>query len=269
MFTEAPIPHSKFWLFFIISLIIIGIEHETTWLIPVRRALDTFVLPVHYAAALPIKTVKTLSQLFHSIQLVAQENDELKQEKIFLQASVQRMSSLEAENQYLRQLLKVPYKRSDNIILADVIEIEASPYKKEILINKGARDSLHEGQVVIDATGILGQVIRVLPTSARVLLLTDISHAIPVKNLRNGERAIAIGMGNDLYLELAHVPDTADFRTGDLLVSSGLGGRFPEGYAVGVIDEMQYASGEDFVKVRVKLKAQVNRIDHVLVIRPL
>ncbi|MEE4465860.1 rod shape-determining protein MreC, partial [Azotobacter chroococcum] len=133
-----------------------------------------------------------------------------------------------------------------------------------ILIDKGERDGVFLGQPVLDARGLMGQVVEVMPYTARVLLLTDTTHSIPVQVNRNGLRAIAVGTGNPERLELRHVADTADIKEGDLLVSSGMGQRFPAGYPVAVVSEVIHDSGQPFAIVRAVPTAALNRTRYML-----
>ncbi|MCY1411219.1 rod shape-determining protein MreC [compost metagenome] len=122
------------------------------------------------------------------------------------------------------------------------------------------------GQPVLDARGLMGQVVEVMPYTARVLLLTDTTHSIPVQVNRNGLRAIASGTGNPERLELRHVADTADIKEGDLLVSSGLGQRFPAGYPVATVKEVIHDSGQPFAVVRAVPTARLNRSRYLLLV---
>jgi rod shape-determining protein MreC len=122
------------------------------------------------------------------------------------------------------------------------------------------------GQPVLDARGLMGQVVELMPYTSRVLLLTDTTHSIPVQVNRNGLRAIASGTGNPERLELRHVADTADIKEGDLLVSSGLGQRFPAGYPVATVKEVIHDSGQPFAIVRAVPTAALNRSRYLLLV---
>ncbi|MBU2323899.1 MAG: rod shape-determining protein MreC, partial [Gammaproteobacteria bacterium] len=143
---------------------------------------------------------------------------------------------------------------------------DPNPFTHRILIDKGERDGVFLGQPVLDASGLMGQVVEVMPYAARVLLLTDVTHSIPVQVNRNGLRAIATGTGNPERLELRHVADTADIKEGDLLVSSGLGQRFPAGYPVATVTEVIHDSGQPFAIVRAVPTANLNRSRYMLLV---
>ena len=150
--------------------------------------------------------------------------------------------------------------------MAELIGMDPNPFTHRIVINKGERDGVVLGQPVLDARGLMGQVVELMPYTSRVLLLTDTTHSIPVQVNRNGLRAIASGTGNPERLELRHVADTADIKEGDLLVSSGLGQRFPAGYPVATVKEVIHDSGQPFAIVRAVPTAALNRSRYLLLV---
>lgn len=155
---------------------------------------------------------------------------------------------------------------NEKVEVAELIGVDPNPFTHRILINKGERDGVFLGQPVLDARGLMGQVVELMPYTARVLLLTDTTHSIPVQVNRNGLRAIASGTGNPERLELRHVADTADIKEGDLLVSSGMGQRFPAGYPVATVNEVIHDSGQPFAIVRAIPTAALNRSRYMLLV---
>ena len=155
---------------------------------------------------------------------------------------------------------------NEKVEVAELIGMDPNPFTHRILINKGERDGVVLGQPVLDARGLMGQVVELMPYTSRVLLLTDTTHSIPVQVNRNGLRAIASGTGNPERLELRHVADTADIKEGDLLVSSGLGQRFPAGYPVATVKEVIHDSGQPFAIVRAVPTAALNRSRYLLLV---
>ena len=166
----------------------------------------------------------------------------------------------------LRELLNSAALVDEQVLVGELIGVDPNPFTHRILIDKGSRDGVTLGQPVLDARGLMGQVVEVMPYTARVLLLTDTTHSIPVQINRNGLRAIAVGTGNPERLELRHVADTADIKEGDLLVSSGLGQRFPAGYPVAVVKEVIHDSGQPFAVVRAVPTAALNRSRYLLLV---
>lgn len=195
-----------------------------------------------------------------------EENEALRARLLVLERRAQKYASLAAENTRLRELLHASSELDDTVVVADVIGVTPDPYSHEIIINKGEEDQISIGQAVLDADGLMGQVVQTSQYTSRVLLISDSSHAVPVQVNRNGTRAVLLGTGEMDRLELVHVPDTADIRAGDLLVSSGLGGRFPKGYPVATVTEVRHDPGEAFATVSAAPMAQLNRSQMVLVV---
>ena len=154
----------------------------------------------------------------------------------------------------------------DDVLVAELIGVSPDPARHLVVLDKGEADGVFTGQPLIDANGLMGQVVEAAANSARVLLITDATHAIPVQVNRNGVRAIAEGVGRLDRLELRHVASTEDIEVGDLLVSSGLGGRFPEGYPVASVTEVIVDPGQPFARVIAEPKAALNRSRHVLLV---
>jgi rod shape-determining protein MreC len=160
------------------------------------------------------------------------ENQRLKEEALVLKGRQLKFEALEAENIRLRGLLDSTFKVGDQVLIAEPLAINVVPYENLIVVNKGSRFGVAPGQAVVDGNGVVGQVLRVTPNTADVVMITDPSHAIPVQVNRNGLRTIAVGKGRTDWLELPHLSGNADIKPGDLLVTSGLGGVFPAGYPV-------------------------------------
>ena len=182
------------------------------------------------------------------------------------QGRMQKLAALTEQNVRLRELLNSSALVNEKVEVAELIGMDPNPFTHRIIINKGERDGVVLGQPVLDARGLMGQVVELMPYTSRVLLLTDTTHSIPVQVNRNGLRAIASGTGNPERLELRHVADTADIKVGDLLVSSGLGQRFPAGYPVATVKEVIHDSGQPFAIVRAVPTAALNRSRYLLLV---
>ena len=131
---------------------------------------------------------------------------------------------------------------------------------------KGSLSGIFPGQPVLDAHAVMGQVTHVTPMTSTVLLITDASHALPVQVDRNGLRTIAFGTGRIHELELPHLPNNADIREGDQLVTSGLGGRFPPGYPVARVSRIEHRPGEPFASIVATPSAHLERSREVLLV---
>lgn len=193
------------------------------------------------------------------------ENARLNLQVITLKAGEQRVKSLEAENKQLLSLLRETETMSDQFLGAQLLSVNTSDYTDEIVINKGGSEHVTLGQSVIDSSGLMGQVIQVWPNTSRVLLITDRRSAVPVQVQRNGLRAIALGNGQQ-GLRIENLLKTADIQAGDILVTSGLGKRFPKGYPVGKVTRVLQNEGSQFLAVSIAPLAAIDRSQEVLLI---
>jgi rod shape-determining protein MreC len=253
-------------LFAVLSFILIFIDHRLQWLNPVRFTLTIATAPIHYIANIPAQILSWSEDSVRSRASLEEENARLQSEVLVLKRRVQKLASTVAENTRLKELMNASDVVDDQVLIAEIIGVDPDPYRHEAIINKGSVDDLYVGQAVLDAEGLMGQVVEVGLMASRVLLISDISHGIPVHVNRNGVRAIAVGSGSLDRLNLIHVPDTADIVHGDLLVSSGLGGRFPKGYPVGVVTKVEHDPGQPFAVVEAKPMANLDRSRHVLLV---
>lgn len=250
----------------VLSVVLMVVDARFDTLKPLRAQMGMVLTPFYWLADLPVRAwQRATEQLSSSSSLVA-ENERLKAEALLMQRRLQKLAMLTEQNVRLRELLNSAALVDDKVIVGELIGLDPNPFTHRILIDKGARDGVFVGQPVLDASGLMGQVVEVMPYAARVLLLTDVTHSIPVQVNRNGLRAIAIGTGNPDYLELRHVAETADIKAGDLLVSSGLGQRFPSGYPVAQVTEVVRGSGQPFAIVRAIPTAMLNRSRYLLLV---
>lgn len=233
---------------------------------PVRSQMGLVLTPFYWLADLPVRVWRRTTEQISSSTSLAAENEKLKAEALLMQRRLQKLAMLTEQNVRLRELLNSAALVDDKVIVSELIGLDPNPFTHRILIDKGAQDGVFVGQPVLDASGLMGQVVEVMPYVARVLLLTDVTHSIPVQVNRNGLRAIAVGTGSPDYLELRHVAETADIKEGDLLVSSGLGQRFPSGYPVGQVTEVVRGSGQPFAIVRAIPTAMLNRSRYLLLV---
>jgi len=242
------------------------VDARFTALQPLRTQLGLVVEPVYWLGRLPVRLWEGATQELSSRNELAAENEKLKAEQLMMQRRLQKLAALTEQNVRLRELLNSAALVDDEVLATELIGIDPNPYTHRILIDKGSKDGVQLGQPVLDARGLMGQVVEVLPYSSRVLLLTDTTHSIPVQVNRNGLRAIASGTGNPERLELRHVAETADIKEGDLLVSSGLGQRFPAGYPVATVTEVIHDTGQPFAIVRATPTASLNRTRFMLLV---
>ena len=246
------------------ALMVVDARFET--LKPVRSQLGSVLTPFYWLADLPVRVWDGISDQFTSRSVLIAENEKLKAEALLMQRRLQKLAALTEQNVRLRELLNSSALVDEKVLVGELIGVDPNPFTHRILIDKGEKDGVFLGQPVLDARGLMGQVVEVMPYTSRVLLLTDTTHSIPVQVNRNGLRAIASGTGNPERLELRHVADTADIKEGDLLVSSGMGQRFPAGYPVATVTEVIHDSGQPFAIVRAVPTAALNRSRYLLLV---
>lgn len=246
------------------------LDHRQQYLGNLHQALSLVVTPVQYVVNWPTAVFSRLKLNLSTRQALLEENTHLHAEQLLLQTQIHKMQLLEQENQQLRNLLKSPLRNNkwQKMLVADTLAIDADLFTQELIIDKSQPDQLYIGQPVVNAKGIMGQVIQIGPLSSRVLLLSDVRSAIPVQNSRTGIRGIVAGTGRLDKLSLINMPITSDIQVGDLLFSSGLGGRFPAGYPVGTISQVQHKPGEQFAVITVKPSANLNGNEQALLIWP-
>ncbi len=250
----------------VLSLALAVVDHRYHHLESVRSALSVVLYPVVYLADLPISAARTLRESFASRQQLRERNQILNQENMRLRARLQQLEALEAENMRLRDLVGSSFKIGDRVLIAELLSVDLDPYRQQVLIDKGSLSGIFSGQPVLDAHAVMGQVTHVTPMTSTVLLITDASHALPVQVDRNGLRTIAFGTGRIHELELPHLPNNADIREGDRLVTSGLGGRFPPGYPVARVSRIEHRPGEPFASIVATPSAHLERSREVLLV---
>ncbi|GGY63823.1 hypothetical protein GCM10011613_04420 [Cellvibrio zantedeschiae] len=246
------------------ALILAGIY--TPWLKQARQQLNFLAVPFYQVTDIPRRIGDWGAGTFASEKDLRAENERLRTEVLIYQRKQQQMAALAAENVRLRQLLNGKDMLQDKVLIAELMGVSPNPLSHVVVINRGSREGVYEGQPVLDAFGLMGQVVDVDENTSRVLLISDSTHAIPVQVNRNGVRAIAEGTGDLNRLSLRHVSINADIREGDVLVSSGLGERFPVGYPVAEVEQVVRNSGQAFARVIARPMARLDRSRHVLLV---
>jgi rod shape-determining protein MreC len=250
----------------VLSLILLMLDHRYHHLQQLRSALAFVTYPLHYLADLPFTASRWLSEATSTRAQLQADNHELRRENLRLRAELQKFEALQAENMRLRDLVDSSFKVGDRVLVAELSSVDLDPYKQQVIINKGAISGVFEGQPVLDANAVMGQVTSVTPLLSTVLLITDTSHALPVQVLRNGLRTIALGTGRIDELRLPYLPTNSDIREGDLLVTSGLGGKFPPGYPVAKVTRIDRSPDAPFSTIIAEPSAHLDRSREVLLV---
>ncbi len=244
------------------------IDHRLRYLEEVRSALSTLVFPLRYSVDLPVSAGGWLSEHLAARERLVVENQALRDEQLLLHSRLQKLDALEQENEHLRRLLDSSARISDRVLIAELVAAALDPWKQQILINRGRIAGAYIGQPLIDAEGIMGQIIHTDPFTSTAMLITDSGHATPVQVNRNGLRTIAVGTGEIDRLELPYLPNNADLEIGDLLVTSGLGGKLPAGYPVGRVTRIEQIPGQQFATIDAVPSARLDRSRQVLLVWP-
>jgi rod shape-determining protein MreC len=250
----------------VLVIVLILADLRYSGLATLRSALDTILTPIYMVAGVPAAIDHWQERTLRSRRHLIDDNARLQRENLVLQGRSQQLASLHAENARLRALLNSTALLRDDVLVGEVIGVSPDPVRHQIILDKGASARVTEGQALIDASGLMGQVVEVTAGTSRVLLITDPTHSVPVQVNRNGVRAVAEGIGSLDELIVHHVAATTDVRTGDLLVTSGLGGRFPIGYPVAEVTEVQRRPGEAFARVSARPLAALDRARHALLV---
>ena len=251
----------------IFSFGIMYLDFNGKYLNTLRSYLSAAVYPVHVLVNTPKNLFSAISGNINKQEKLDLINQDIKKENIILKSKIQQIYKLESENKRLRALLDSKPKHQNELTLAEIVSINNDVNKHRIMINKGSRENVYSGDVVSDSKGIIGQIIRDHIFGSEVLLITDPEHAIPIEVARNGLRSIAIGVGNYDHIVLNYLPISADINKGDVLITSGLGGKYPEGYPVATVESIANLTGEPFLEIEAKPFAELQNINEVWVIK--
>jgi rod shape-determining protein MreC len=268
LFTKSGHSPIGFMLALVFSITLMFSDYHYRYLDSVRSGFSLVVSPLQYAVDYPVRVVGWVQSLVSAKKVLIDENMRLRYQQTALEAELQKLLVIQKENSQLKELLLTSSQADMRAMASQILAVDTSNARQIVVLNKGNRDGVYSGQPVLDAKGVMGQVVDVGPMTSTVLLISDSKSAVPVRNNRTGERAILVGTNRLDQLALINLPKTASIHPGDVLVTSGLGGRYPEGYPVGKVENVSSIPGEDFVKVMVNPIALLNRNRLVLLIWP-
>ncbi|TKF78659.1 rod shape-determining protein MreC [Vibrio kanaloae] len=234
----------------------------------VRYLLNSVVAPIQYAANLPRTMFDGVYDRFSTRKVLVESNHNIKREVLRLKSELILLDQYQEENKRLRKLLGSPFIRDEKKVVTEVMAVDTSPYRHQVVIDKGLIDGVYEGQPVINEKGIVGQVTFVAAHNSRVLLLIDANNAIPVQVIRNDIRVIASGNGMMDEIQLEHIPTSTDIQQEDLLVTSGLGGVYPEGYPVAHVSSVDYDPKREFAVIKAEPVVEFDKLRYLLLVWP-
>lgn len=265
---RTPALGLRFLLLAGLSIFLLVADHRGNHLDTVRKAIGAAVYPLRIAVDAPVSLWHWIGETTTSRNGLLLDLSRLEAERLITQARLQRFAALEAENARLRAMLEATSRVPDRVQVAEIMSVSSNPFRHVLVIDKGTRDGVFDGQAMIDAQGVVGQVIEAGIMSAQGVLISDPDHALPVQVNRNGLRTIAVGTGEYGRLDLPFLPNNADIREGDLLVTSGLGGTFPPGYPVGIVDSLIRIPQGPFADVSATPAAALGQVREVMLIWP-
>jgi rod shape-determining protein MreC len=266
LFLRGPSATVRMAVLVIASITLMTVDHRWHSLELVRSALSSVIYPLQYTIDLPIQLFYWADDALSSQKTLLEKNREFEARHLENRVQLQKLDIIEKENDRLRKLLSAIPKTTERLLVSEIINVDVDPYRQLIILNKGSNNEAYQGQPIIDAQGIMGQIIHVGPLSSTAMLITDASHAIPVQVNRTGLRSIAFGSGKIDQLNLRHLPHSVDIKVGDLLITSGLGGTFPPNFPVAIVSKVERPAGEQFSLIEAKPHAQLEKSREVLLV---
>lgn len=263
---RIPALGARVIIFIVISILLMYFDHRENHLDAVRKGIGVAMYPVRVVVDAPVRLWQWFGEITTTRGELQTEVRRLRSERLLTNVRLQRLTALEAENARLRSMLDARTRVRDQVRVAEIMAVDANPYEHNLIIDIGERDGVYDGQAIVDANGVIGQVIKTGLMTSQAVLISDSDHALPIEVNRNGLRTIAVGTGEIDRLELPFLPNNADIRVGDLLVTSGLGGTFPSGYPVAVVNSVTRIPQQQFAAVTATPAAALDQVREVMLI---
>ncbi|MEE9332092.1 MAG: rod shape-determining protein MreC [Methylophilaceae bacterium] len=264
-FVRGASPFSRMVFFCALSIIIMAVDSQINYLSQIRQAFIGVLHPVERMANIPSEFIRDTKKYFSVHNQLVQENYMLKQQAFENQVKLQRLNTLQAENEHLRSLLGGDIPIHPRAILGDISHTGRDPFRNVVIVNRGSQHNINAGQAVVDSSGVIGQVTRVYPFSSEVTLITDKNLSIPIQVERNQLRAIAFGQSGNT-LDIPYLPTNVDIKIGDKLVTSGIDGIYPSGLAVATVTKIEQNPSSPFAKIISTPTAEVSHHLQLLIL---
>jgi len=266
LFAEGTVSTLRLIVYLACAVVLMVLDHRGSYLELLRRTGSALVEPVYRLAAFPADVARATRTAVATQDQLASENRDLREALLLAQARLNRLDTVVAQNARLKGLLDAQKNLGLSVQFARLIDIDLDPFRHRIVLDVGANQEVAIGQPVIDAHGVMGQIVEVLPNTSVAMLITDPTHAIPVVVERSGVRTIAYGSRAIDELNLPNVPISADVKVGDKLLTSGLGGRFPAGFPVGEVVQVKPDKTGMFTAAVARPAAALDRSGEVLLL---
>lgn len=267
LFAEGTVSTLRLIVYLAFAVALMVLDHSGRYLEILRHTGSALVEPLYRLAAFPADVARAARTAVATQDRLAGENRALREQLLLAQARLNRLDALVAQNARLKDLLDAQKNLGLSVQFARLIDVDLDPFRHRIVLDVGAHQGIVVGQPVIDAHGVMGQIVEVLPNIAVAMLITDPTHAIPVVVERTGLRTIAYGSGAIDRLQLPNISISADLKPGDKLLTSGLGGRFPAGFPVGEIRSVSADQSGMFAIAIARPAAALDRSGEVLLLR--
>ena len=265
---RIPALNTKLIIFVVLSFILLVNDQRNNYLSILRNSIAIAIYPLQSAVEIPSRLTDWFDLRIKSKEILIKENQNLLSQQKINSSILQRYESLEQENERLKQILNAANNLDNKVEITRIISVNVNPYRHTIVIDKGERDGVYEGQVLLGTDGVIGQILHTNFLTSEAILISDSDHALPVEINRNGLRTIVLGNGSYTKLDVPYIPNNADIEIGDLLVTSGLGGKFPSGYPVAKVDFIESDLSEQFYKVSAKPIAYLNQVRELMLLKP-
>lgn len=265
-FKRGPSLVARLSIFVVISLAMMMADAHFKYLGTLRQSVSVLIYPIQKLANSPLELFDHVSSFFVSQALLQSDNRTLKQQQLIHSAQLLRLQALQAENSQLRKLLVLQPRYAEKAVTADILYDSHDPFVRKIVVDKGSSQHVQAGDAVLDDIGVIGQVTRAYPFSSEITLLTDKNQAVPVQVLRTGQRAIAVGLGQESLLDLPFMPANSDIQNGDVLITSGIDGTYPAGLPVATVSKIERNTAHAFAKITCTPSAGVDRHKQVLIL---
>ena len=268
LFADDGFSSTRLMAYSLAAVLLMALDQRGAYNLKIRQSLATLVSPIHMLVDLPSEVVGLVSKNLANRNTLQLKNQQLENRLLKQQVQLSQFESLQDENQRLRSLLGARSSLRVQTMVAELMAVDLDPYSHRVIIDRGETDGVKAGMVVLDAGGVMGQIDVASPETAKVILISDPDHALPVQVARTGMRSIAFGTGDTSVLMLPNVSINADIKKDDLLQTSGMGKRFPAGYSVARVMSVERSPGRPFARVWARPLAHLEHASEVLVLLP-